>query len=75
MIDQLQTQDLLGSFRGERAIDREGLVATLLALSDAITDDPAIVSIDLNPVLVHDGAPIAVDALVEVGAETAGATS
>jgi acetyl-CoA synthetase (ADP-forming) len=66
MIDQLRTQDLLGSFRGEEAIDRQGLVDTLLALSSAISDHPEIVSIDLNPVLIHGGAPVAVDALVEV---------
>lgn len=66
MIDQLRTQDLLGPFRGEEAIDRQGLVGTLLALSVAITDHPEIVSIDLNPVLIHHGAPVAVDALVEV---------
>jgi acetyl-CoA synthetase (ADP-forming) len=66
MIEQLRTQDLLGPFRGEEAIDRQGLVDTLLALSAAITDHRDIVSIDLNPVLIHHGAPVAVDALVEI---------
>lgn len=66
MIEQLRTQDLLGPFRGEDAIDRQGLVDTLLALSAAITDRDDIVSIDLNPVLIHRGRPVAVDALVEV---------
>ncbi len=66
MIDQLRTQDLLGAFRGEDAIDRSGLVDTLMALSAAITETAEIASIDLNPVLIHNGAPVAVDALVEV---------
>ena len=66
MIEQLQTQDLLGAFRGEEAIDRAGLVDTLMALSTAITENAEVASIDLNPVLIHHGAPIAVDALVEV---------
>jgi len=66
MIEQLQTQDLLGAFRGEDAIDRTGLIDTLMALSAAITENADVASIDLNPVLIHHGAPIAVDALVEV---------
>ena len=71
MIEQLQTQDLLGPFRGEDAIDRQGLVDTLMALSTAITQHDEVASIDLNPVLIHNGAPVAVDALVE----TTGANS
>lgn len=66
MIEQLQTQDLLGSFRGEEAIDRQGLIDTLMALSEAITQHDEVVAIDLNPVLIHHGAPVAVDALVEI---------
>lgn len=66
MIEQLKTQDLLGAFRGEDAIDRTGLVDTLMALSTAITETAEVASIDLNPVLIHHGAPVAVDALVEV---------
>lgn len=66
MIEQLKTQDLLGVFRGEEAIDRRGLVDTLMALSAAITQHDEVVSIDLNPVLIHHGAPVAVDALVEI---------
>lgn len=66
MIEQLQTQDLLGAFRGEDAINRSGLVDTLMALSTAITENAEVASIDLNPVLIHHGAPVAVDALVEV---------
>ena len=38
----------------------------LVGLSDAAEGDPAIVSADLNPLIVADGVPVAVDALVEV---------
>ncbi len=67
MIDELRTQDLLGAFRGEDAVNREALADVLLALSAAAEADPTIASIDLNPILIHNGAPVAVDALVEVG--------
>ena len=65
MIDDLKTQDLIGEFRGEPAIDREQLAGVLLALSDAVVAEPRILSIDLNPVLIVDGSPVSVDALVE----------
>lgn len=68
MLDELRTQALLGAFRGEAAIDRDALVDVLLALSNAATADPSIAAIDLNPVLVHHGMPVAVDALVEMAA-------
>lgn len=66
MLDELATQTLLGPFRGEPAIDREALVAVLLGLSRAAEAHPEVVSVDLNPLIVQDGRPVAVDALVEV---------
>ena len=68
MIDDLATQTLLGAFRGEPAVDREALVDVLVGLSDAAQADPSIVSADLNPLIVVDGRPVAVDALVELAA-------
>lgn len=66
MIDDLATQRLLGEFRGEPAVDRTALVDVLLGLSAAAQADPSIASADLNPLIVVDGRPVAVDALVEV---------
>jgi succinyl-CoA synthetase beta subunit len=66
MIDDLATQKLLDELRGEPAVDREALIDVLIGLSDAAVADAAIVSADLNPLIVVDGRPIAVDALVEV---------
>jgi acyl-CoA synthetase (NDP forming) len=74
MIDQLRTQAILGEFRGEPAVDRDALTAVILGLSAAAEADPRIVSVDLNPLIVVDGTPIAVDALVELDDE-AGAGS
>lgn len=66
MIDELATQALLGEFRGEPAVDRDALVDILLGLSRAAEAEPSIASADLNPLIIVDGRPIAVDALVEV---------
>jgi acetate---CoA ligase (ADP-forming) subunit beta len=67
MIDDLATQKLLGEFRGEPAVDRAELVSILLALSN-VAALPEVQSVDINPLIVVGGIPIAVDALVEVGA-------
>jgi acetyl-CoA synthetase (ADP-forming) len=68
MIDDLATQALLGELRGEPAVDREALIDVLVGLSAAAEADPSIAAADLNPLIVVDGRPIAVDALVEVTA-------
>jgi acetyl-CoA synthetase (ADP-forming) len=66
MIDDLRGQALLGEQRGEPEVDRERLADVLLGLSEAAVADPAIQSVDLNPLVVANGVPVAVDALVEV---------
>jgi len=66
MIEDLATQKLLGEFRGEPAVDRAALVDVLVGLSRAAEADARIRAADLNPLIVVDGRPIAVDALVEV---------
>lgn len=68
MIDDLVTQKLLEELRGEPAVDREALIDVLVGLSAAAEADPSVASADLNPLIVVDGRPIAVDALVEVRA-------
>jgi acetyl-CoA synthetase (ADP-forming) len=66
MIDDLHGQALLGPFRGEPAVDRAALVSVLVGLSRAAEARPDLRSADLNPLIVHRGHPVAVDALVEL---------
>jgi acetyl-CoA synthetase (ADP-forming) len=66
MIDDLALQPLLGPFRGEPAVDRDAVADVLLGLSTAATERAEIASADLNPLLIVEGRPVAVDALVEV---------
>jgi succinyl-CoA synthetase beta subunit len=65
MVDELRAAHLLGPFRGEPAVDRESLAAALVALGRIGVEQPTIVSIDVNPMIVCGARPIAVDALVE----------
>src|SRR3954454_24313701 len=66
LIDDLATQKLLGEFRGEPAVDRAALRATLLGLSQLATERNDVASVDVNPLIIVDGKPVAVDALVEL---------
>ncbi|HMG26500.1 MAG TPA: acetate--CoA ligase family protein [Acidimicrobiia bacterium] len=67
MIDDLGARALFGPVRGEPPVDRDAVVDVLLALSGLAEARPDIVSVDVNPLVVLDGRPIAVDGLVEVG--------
>lgn len=67
MIDDLATRQLLGAFRGEPAVDREKTIDVLVGLGEIARRRPDVRSIDVNPLIVCDGIPVAVDALVEVG--------
>jgi acetyl-CoA synthetase (ADP-forming) len=66
MIDDLALQALLGEFRGEPAVDGKAVADVLLGLSRAATERDDLASADLNPLLIVEGRPVAVDALVEV---------
>lgn len=66
MVEDLRCQALLGPFRGEVAVDRSSIVDVLVALSAAVEEIPTMVSADLNPLIVHEGRVVAVDALVEL---------
>jgi acetyl-CoA synthetase (ADP-forming) len=66
MLDDLAHPSVLDAVRGEPPVDRDALTAVLLALSDLAVGEPDVVAVDVNPLVVEDGRPVAVDALVEV---------
>ncbi len=63
MIEDLGVSDLLAPLRGEPAVDRDALTTTLLALAQAGGEE-GIEAIDVNPLVIRDGLPVAVDGLV-----------
>ena len=65
MIDDLGIPEFLGPLRGEPAVDRDALAQTLLGLAEAAGGD-GVQAIDVNPLIIRDGQPVAVDALVVV---------
>jgi len=66
MVDGLATSALLGEFRGEPAVDRSEVADVLMALGRIAQEVPGIRSLDVNPLMLADGKPVAVDALVEI---------
>lgn len=68
LIDDLANQALLGGVRGEPPVDRAVLAGILLGLAGVGEADERIRAIDVNPLIVRGGVPVAVDALVEIDA-------
>jgi len=62
--DLLRGKALLGAFRGQPAVDRAALVAIMEAVAQIAADHPRIVEIDVNPLLIRAGDPVAADALM-----------
>jgi succinyl-CoA synthetase beta subunit len=68
MLADLSGQALFGRFRGETPVDRVALTKVVLGLSRLAETRTEVVSVDVNPLVVVDGKPVAVDALVEISA-------
>jgi len=64
MLSGIRARALLGEFRGLPAVDRTSLVEAIRALARIADDHPAIVEIDVNPLIIEGGTPVAADALV-----------
>jgi succinyl-CoA synthetase beta subunit len=66
MLDDLRHRAVLGAVRGEPPVDRARLADVLIGLGDLAAADPSVVAVDVNPLVVAGGVPVAVDALVEL---------
>ncbi len=72
MIRRLAASHLVTKpFRGEPAADEEALVDLLVGLGRLGVERADVASVDLNPVILRGARPVAVDALVEIGAAPA----
>ena len=64
MICEVRTVKLLDAFRGESAVDQDVLVHALVGIGNLGMAHEDIAEIDINPLIVTGGKPVAVDALV-----------
>jgi len=64
LIARLKTQKLLNGFRGSPPLDRDKLADILVRLGDLGVAFEKIKEIDINPLIVSEGIPVAVDATI-----------
>ncbi len=64
MIGEIRTKKLLGPFRGDSPVDIDALVGALVGIGRLAVENDDIAEIDINPLIVRDGIPVAVDAVV-----------
>ena len=67
LIGRLGAQQVFDGFRGAPPVNREALAEILIQLGQLGCACPAVKAIDINPVLISQGKPVAVDATVIVG--------
>lgn len=66
MIDEIKSRSILGSFRGMPEVDRDALANILIAIGKIGIEVSEVAEIDVNPIIIENGIPIAVDALVSL---------
>ena len=66
LIDAISCTKVLGSFRGEPAVDRTQLGQILQTIGRIGLERPEVLSIDVNPLILAGSRPVVADALVEL---------
>ena len=66
MMEETRIQPLLKGYRNHPPADLEKLEELLIRLSQLVIDFPEIVEMDINPVVVKNGEPCAVDARIRL---------
>jgi acetyl-CoA synthetase (ADP-forming) len=64
MMDEIRARKLLDAFRGKPAVNRDVLAKALINLGRIGLEVEEVAEIDINPMIILDDMPIAVDALV-----------
>jgi acetyl-CoA synthetase (ADP-forming) len=64
MMDEIKAKKLLDQFRGKPAVNRDILARALVNLGKIGLEIEEVAEIDINPLIIHEDTPIAVDALV-----------
>lgn len=64
MMNEIRGRKILEAIRGMEAVDRDSLASILVTMGRIGLDNDPIKEIDVNPLIVREGKPVAVDALV-----------
>ncbi len=66
MMNEIKGKKILESIRGMEAADTDALADILIAVGNLGVENDEIVEVDINPLILSKGKPVAVDALVVV---------
>lgn len=64
LISRLKNQKLLDGFRGTKALDRDALADVLVRIGTLAMNCRQVEEVDINPLIVVEGQPVAVDATI-----------
>jgi len=64
MMENIRGKKILEPFRGKPPVDRKALAELLIALGKIGLENDAVGEIDINPIKLIEGQPVAVDALI-----------
>lgn len=64
MMEEIRAKKLLGEFRGKPAVNREVMADILINVGRIGLENDDIAEIDINPLIIKEDTPVAVDALV-----------
>jgi acetyl coenzyme A synthetase (ADP forming)-like protein len=66
MITSIKTAPLLDGIRGEKGVNKDGVIEIIQRTSQLITDFPMIQEMDLNPIIAYEDKILAVDARIKI---------
>jgi acetyltransferase len=69
MTEEVKSAPLLRGARGRDPVDVEGVAETIQRLSQLVTDFPAILELDINPLVAAPGGVNAVDVRLTIDPE------
>jgi acetyltransferase len=64
MVNEIKTAALLRGARGEKAVDVNAVVESILRLSCLVTDFPVVRELDVNPLVIMEKGAVALDARI-----------
>jgi acetyl-CoA synthetase (ADP-forming) len=70
MLREIKSYKILGAIRGMKEVDLDVLTDSLIAMGKLGLEQGAVQEVDINPLIVREGMPLAVDALVVLSDRT-----
>jgi len=66
MLSSIKAAPLLNGIRGERGVDKDGVIEIIQRTSQLVTDFPIIQEMDLNPIIAFEDSNFVVDARIKI---------